>query len=55
MVLLLVVVLLMFSASLGLVSLGHPAWVAIPALVAGAATFVGVRALDRHARGRLTL
>lgn len=55
MLLLLLVTLLMFSVSLGLVSLGLPAWVVLPALVAGGAILLGFRALDRHARGRLTV
>lgn len=51
--LLLLVVLLMFSVSLGLVALGHAAWVVVPALVAGASLFLGLRALARQASERL--
>lgn len=51
--LLLLVVLLMFSISLGLVSLGHAAWVVLPALVAGISLFLGIRSLARQAGARL--
>lgn len=52
-VLLLIVTLLMYSVSLGLVSLGHDLWVVLPALVALVSVFLGMRALDRGARERL--
>lgn len=54
-VLLVIVTLLMFSTSLGLVSLGHAAWVVLPALVTGTAVALGLRALDRQARRRMTV
>lgn len=49
-VLWLLVTLLLYSASLALVSLGRSAWVPAPAIVAGVVTWAVVRVADRWAR-----